>query len=58
MADQLVGEFKQQISELTLLPADGGRFEIKINDELVYSKLASGSFPDNEQIAQEVRGRL
>ena len=58
MADQLVGRFKQQISELTLLPSDGGRFEVKVNDELVYSKLASGSFPDNAQIEQEVDQRL
>lgn len=58
MTDHLVGKFKQQIAELTLLPSDGGRFEVKIDDELVYSKLATGSFPDNAQIEKEVSRRL
>ncbi len=58
MTDHLVGRFKQQIAELILLPSDGGRFEVKIDDELVYSKLASGSFPDNAQIEEEVSQRL
>ena len=37
MADHLVRQFKQQIDELALLPSDGGRFEIKVDDELIYS---------------------
>ncbi len=58
MADHLVRQFKQNIDELTLLPADGGRFEIKVNDELIYSKLSTGQFPDNLTIEQEIRDRL
>ena len=58
MADHLVGRFKQSIEELTLLPSDGGRFEIKIDDELIYSKLSTGQFPDNLTIEQEVRQRM
>ena len=57
MADQLVRQFKQSIDELTLLPSDGGRFEVKIDGELVYSKLATGQFPDNASIENEVRSR-
>ena len=51
MADHLVKKFKQQITELTLLPSDGGCFEVKVDGKLVYSKLATGSFPDNGTIA-------
>jgi len=58
LADQLVRTFKQKIAELTLLPSDGGRFEVKVNDELIYSKLAVGQFPDNATIETEVRSRL
>jgi selenoprotein W-related protein len=58
LADHLVGQFKQKIDELTLLPADGGRFEIKVNDEMIYSKLSTGQFPDNLTIEQEIRDRL
>lgn len=55
MADHLVRQFKQKISELTLLPSDGGRFEIKLGDQLVYSKLQTGKFPDNHEIENAVR---
>ena len=58
MADHLVRQFKQDIDELTLMPSDGGRFEIKVNDEMIYSKLSTGQFPDNLAIEQEVRQRM
>lgn len=51
-------KFKQDITELALLPSDGGRFEIKVDDEMIYSKLASGRFPDNADIESAVRQRL
>jgi selenoprotein W-related protein len=57
LADHLVRQFKQSIDELALLPSDGGRFEVKVNDEMVYSKLASGQFPDNAIIEDMVRQR-
>ncbi len=40
------------------MPSDGGRFEIKVNDEMIYSKLSTGQFPDNLAIEQEVRQRM
>jgi len=58
LADHLVRQFKQDIDELTLMPSDGGRFEIKVNDEMIYSKLSTGQFPDNLAIEQEVRQRM
>ncbi len=48
-------QFKQSIDELALLPSDGGRFEVKVNDEMIYSKLATGQFPDNIAIEDAVR---
>ena len=48
-------KFKQQIAELALLPSDGGRFEIKVNEQLIYSKLETGQFPDSSDIEQAVR---
>lgn len=55
LADHLMKKFKQQITELALLPSDGGRFEIKVNEQLIYSKLQTGKFPDNGDIEQAVR---
>jgi len=58
LTDHLIKQFKRQIEELALLPSDGGRFEIRVDDELVYSKLKSGAFPNNRSIEQAVRERL
>ena len=58
MADHLVRTFKQRIDELALLPSDGGRFEIKVEDELIYSKLSTGQFPANADIEGAIRKKL
>lgn len=55
MASHLAVKFKQRISELVLLPSDGGRFEVKVDDELIYSKLSTGKFPDNADIEAAVQ---
>lgn len=57
MAAQLLNEFKREISAFTLFPSDGGRFEIEVDGDLVYSKLATGSFPDERQVVSDIRSR-
>jgi selenoprotein W-related protein len=46
---------KQDIRSLRLVPAGGGRFEITVNGQKLYSKLETGSFPDPETILRQVR---
>lgn len=58
MADHLIKKFKQNITELSLLPSDGGRFEVKVEDELIYSKLSTGQFPDDADIERAVSERF
>ena len=57
LTQQLLATFKQGIAEFTLLPSDGGKFEVKIDGDLVYSKLATGSFPEASIIEGEIRKR-
>jgi selenoprotein W-related protein len=40
---ELVRKFEYQIQSIELIPSDGGRFEVKVGDQLVYSKLQTGS---------------
>ena len=40
---------------MTLLPQAGGKFELEVNGELVYSKIATGSFPNEGSILQLLR---
>ena len=37
----LLSNFEPEIESLALIPSDGGRFEIEVNDHLVYSKMQS-----------------
>jgi selenoprotein W-related protein len=54
LTSKLLSTYKQKISELRLLPAGGGCFEITINGELVYSKLKTGKFPEEKWAVEEV----
>ncbi|HAO68224.1 MAG TPA: hypothetical protein DCR17_16260 [Verrucomicrobiales bacterium] len=55
MAEKLL-KFKQDIASLTLIPEGGGLFEVIVDGNLIYSKKATGQFPEPEFILQQVRG--
>ncbi|PJH76658.1 MAG: hypothetical protein CO064_00070, partial [Anaerolineae bacterium CG_4_9_14_0_8_um_filter_58_9] len=42
LAADLLKNFEPEIETLSLAPSDGGRFEVTVNDQLVYSKLQTG----------------
>ncbi len=58
MTSKLLSTYKQQIAEMKLIPSAGGCFELKVNGELLYSKLDTGRFPDEQWVLQAVRTRL
>jgi selenoprotein W-related protein len=58
LADKLIATFGRNIAELTLKPSSGGRYEVTIDGELVYSKAATGQHTTNEFIVEEARRRL
>jgi selenoprotein W-related protein len=48
---------KQKIKGLTLVPAGGGCFELTVDNDLVYSKLQTGQFPDEDWVLKALRER-
>jgi len=42
LANELLQNFEPEIESITLIPSEGGRYEITVNDTLVYSKLQTG----------------
>jgi selenoprotein W-related protein len=40
LAGELLKEYEHVIESVTLVPLDGGRFEVTVNGELLFSKLA------------------
>jgi selenoprotein W-related protein len=55
---KLLSTYKQQIKNLTLIPASGGCFELSVDGELLYSKMQTGSFPDEQWAVDAVGSRL
>lgn len=58
MTSKLLDAYKQKISGLKLIPSDGGRFELAVNGDLIYSKLKTGQFPDEKWAVEAVGARL
>ncbi len=52
MAERLLSAYKSRIKELILQPSTGGRFEVSVDDKLIYSKAETRSFPSFEEIQQ------
>jgi len=50
----LLKEFETDVESWTLIPSDGGRFEVEVNGKLVYSKLQTKRHIEPE----ELRGLL
>jgi len=48
-------KFKQEIGGVRLIPSSGGVFEVVVDGKLIYSKKATGEFPDFDAMVQQVR---
>jgi selenoprotein W-related protein len=55
LTERLLSSFKQGISSLELEPSGGGCFELSVGGELIYSKLKTGQFPDEDKIVQQLK---
>jgi selenoprotein W-related protein len=58
LAAKILAKYKQKLAGLELVPSSGGCFELTLNSELVYSKLKTGKFPDEDAMLDEVGKRL
>ena len=58
MAQELLTTFEEELGEVALCPGTGGIFEIRVNDELVWSRAESGRFPDIKELKQLVRDKV
>jgi selenoprotein W-related protein len=55
LANDLLKEFEYDIQELRLVPSDGGRFEVKVDEALVYSKLQTHRHAEPGEVMGLVR---
>jgi len=55
LAVQLMEYYKQDIGTMQLVPSDGGRFEVSVNDQLIFSKLEEDRFPEYKEIKKGIQ---
>jgi selenoprotein W-related protein len=58
LSAEILETAKTRLTGLTLVPSRGGCFEVNINGERIYSKLATGDFPEHAPILAAIAGRL
>jgi selenoprotein W-related protein len=51
-------QFEPEIEELTLIPSDNGKFEVVVNGQKLYSKLATGRHANPGEVVDLVRKQL
>ena len=51
-------QYKQRLESITLIPAGDGEFDIRLDGEMVYSKLTTNVFPGHEEITDFIDERL
>jgi selenoprotein W-related protein len=52
---EVLNEFEPEIESFALIPSDGGRFEITVNGEHVYSKLQTNRHINKGEAVDLVR---
>ena len=57
-AQELLSTFERKIGEVALIPGTGGVFEVRVDDETVWSRKDEGRFPDAKELKQRVRDRI
>ncbi len=58
LAQELLSTFADEVGEVALQPGRGGVFEIRVDEELLWSRLQEGRFPEAKEIKQRVRDRI
>ena len=53
LAEKLLSMYKNQVTNLTLIPSSGGVFEVSLEENLVFSKRELGRFPELREITDE-----
>ena len=58
MLGELMTDIQHLVSDVKLIPDTKGLFEWKVNGDLVFSKAATGRFPDMDELRELVYSHL
>ena len=55
LIDELLKHYEHLIETITLVPSDGGKFEVSVNGQLLYSKLEAHRHAEPGEVLGLVR---
>jgi selenoprotein W-related protein len=55
LAEALMSRFRNELSEIELIPWEDGSFDVVVDGELVHSMYGDGGFPEHATIIEAVR---
>jgi len=54
MAALLKDKYGDKVEDVDIVPSSGGAFEISIDGKLIYSKLKTGRFPEENEVTAAI----
>ena len=58
MAQELLVTFERELAEVALRPGGEGVYEIRLDEEIVWSRAVEGRFPEPKELKQRIRDRI
>ncbi len=58
LAQELLTTFEQELAGVTLAPGSGGVFEVRVGEELIFSRQQAGRFAEAAELKRLVRDRV
>lgn len=57
-SQELLTTFEAELGGVTLSPGTGGIFEVRVGEEVLWSRKDEGRFPETKELKQKVRDRI
>ena len=54
-AQELLTTFQAELGEVALVPGTGGIFDVRVGEQVVWSRTAEGRFPELKELKQRLR---
>jgi len=54
LVEEILKDYEHLIESLSLIPSDGGRFEVSVNGQLIYSKLDTKRHAEAGEIVNSI----
>jgi selenoprotein W-related protein len=58
LTEELLNAFEFETTQLTLVPSDGGKFEVTVDGDLIYSKKRIGCHAELGEVVEAMQQRM